>query len=67
MQLSEMDSAVLKTNHIFDVYSDMMKYVNEVNVKIISFDEVSKERITDLYNIITQRIIKRGLLNNTDL
>ena len=66
MWFSETDSAVFKTFIISDVYSEIMKYANEGKVKIINFDEVSKERITDLYNIITQRIIKSGLLNNTD-
>lgn len=66
MWFSETDSAVFKTVIISDVYSEIMKYANEGKVKIINFDEVSKERITDLYNIITQRIIQSGLLNNTD-
>lgn len=66
MWFSETDSAVFKTFIISDVYSEIMKYANEGKVKIINFDEVSKERTTDLYNIITQRIIKSGLLNNTD-
>ncbi len=66
MWFSETDSAVFKTFIISDVYSEIMKYANEGKVKIINFDEVSKERITDLYNIITQRIIKSELLNNTN-
>ena len=41
-----------------------MKYANEGSVKIISFDDVSKERITDLYSKISQRIVNSELLSN---
>ena len=66
MWFSGMDTTVFKTFIISDVYSEIMKYANEGKVRIIKFDEVSKERITELYEIITQRIIKSGLLNCTD-
>lgn len=66
MWFSEIDSTVFETIYISDIYSEIMKYANEGKVKIINFAEVPKERITDLYNIITQRIVKSGLLNNTD-
>ena len=66
MWFSEMDSTVFKIIYIPDIYSEIMKYANEGKVKIISFVKVPKERITELYNMITQRIIKSGLLNNTD-
>lgn len=66
MWFSKMNSTVFETIPISDVYSEIIKYANEGKVKIIKYDDVSKERITDLYNIITQKIIKSGLLKNTD-
>lgn len=64
MYFSEIDSTVFKTIYISDVYSEIMKYANEGSVKIISFDDVSKERITDLYSKISQRIVNSELLSN---
>lgn len=66
MWFSEMDSAVSKTVYISDVYSEIMKYSNEGRVKIISFDNVPKDRINDLYRVISQRIINNNLLDNAD-
>ena len=66
MWFSEIDSTVFKTIYISDVYYEIMKCANEGKVKIINFADVPKERTTELYNIITQRIIKSDLLKNTD-
>ena len=64
MWFSEIDATVSKSIYITDVYSEIMKHVNEGKVKIINFSEVSEERITGLYNRIAQRILDNGLLNN---
>ncbi|MBQ3099996.1 MAG: hypothetical protein IJC50_03290 [Clostridia bacterium] len=66
MWFSEINSAVFETICVSDVYTEIMKYVKVGKVKIINFADVPKERITELYNIITQRIIKSDLLKNTD-
>lgn len=67
MWFCETDAPVQKVYCISDVYSEILNYAKDGKVKIMNFDDVSKERIADLYSIITQRIIKNGLLNNEDL
>lgn len=66
MWFSRSDMKVEASVLIEDVYAEIMRYVQLGQIKVISFDEVPKEKIRPLYDHMAQDILARGLLNQPD-
>ena len=66
MWFSRHDTKVAESMFIENVYAEIMKYVHSGQVKVISFAEVSAERISMLYDYMAQDILSKDLLYQPD-
>ncbi len=66
MWFSYNNVSVFEVVYVPNVYDEIQKYVAEGKIKIISYEQADSNRIDDLYEHISERIIKENLLNTPD-
>lgn len=66
MWFSDNNALVSEAIFIPNVYEEIQKYVAEGKIKIISFEQADRKRIDNLYEHISERIVKDNLLNDPD-
>lgn len=65
--ISNNDIDVIKFDYIDNVYENILEYVDKGLVKILYFNEQSKERQNQLVEMIVQSILKKQLIgSNTE-
>ncbi len=66
MYLCESEISVDNVEVIENIYETLMKYESKGELKVIRFEDVPKERIEDLYNHMTERLVKNKITENLD-
>ena len=68
-QISIVDNICLlvcDTIYVPNVYDEIQKYVAEGKIKITKYSEMDKDKIKALYDHISERIVRDGLLDNPE-
>ncbi len=58
------DVEIYDSIYISNVYEELMKYKEKGLFKLITFDEVSKEKIDELYKHIEKSLIEKKIIND---
>lgn len=66
MWYSEKDANIAEVRYIPDVYEELMKYEQEGKLEVISYEKVARERIKDLYEYMTQKLVDNGIVKQSD-
>ncbi len=66
MWFSNNNVLVSEVIYVSNVFEEIQKYLSEGKIKIISYEQVDKKRIDDLYEHISNRIIKDNLLSSPE-